>query len=74
MLDCVFELFLGDLSSHLHIIFDTQVAVGVLVASHLCIQSRSKGFGGSASAHTNQAVDFWWIYLFVGVTHKLHRV
>ena len=36
--------------------------------------SRSKGFGGSASAHTNQAVDFWWIYLFVGVIHKLQRV
>jgi hypothetical protein len=78
---------LGNLSSHLRIIFDAQVAVGVLVASpcakvalevlvasHLCIQSCSEGFGGSASAHTNQAVDFWWIYLFVGVTHKLHRV
>jgi hypothetical protein len=78
---------LGDLSSHLHIIFDAQVAVGVLVAlpcakvasevlvaSPLCIQSCSEGFGGSASVHTNQAVDFWWIYFFVGVTHKLHTV
>jgi hypothetical protein len=78
---------LEDLSSHLRIIFNAQVAVGVLVAlpcekvalevlvaSRLCIQSRSKGFGGSASAHTNQAVDFWWIHLFAGVTHKLHRV
>jgi hypothetical protein len=35
-----------------------KVASEVLVASHLCIQSRSEGFGGSASAHTNQAVDF----------------
>jgi hypothetical protein len=73
---------LGNLSSHLRIIFDTQVAVGVfvallcakvalevLVASRLCIQSRSEGFGGSASVHANQAVDFWWIYLFVGVTY-----
>jgi hypothetical protein len=51
-----------------------KVTLEVLVALHLCIQSHSKGFGGSASAHTNQAVDFWWIYLFVGVTHKLHRV
>jgi hypothetical protein len=33
--------------------------IGSLVALRLCIQSRSKGFGGSASAHTNQAVDFW---------------
>jgi hypothetical protein len=51
-----------------------KVASEVLVALRLCIQSCSKGFGGSASAHTNQAVDFWWIYLFVGVTHKLQRV
>jgi hypothetical protein len=78
---------LGDLSLHLRIIFDAQVTVGVLVASpcakvasealvalRLCIQSHSEGFGGSASVHTNQAVDVWWIYLFVGVTHKLHRV
>ena len=50
-----------------------KVAMKVLVALHLCIQSCSKGFGGSASAHTNQTVDFWWIYLFVGVTHKLQR-
>jgi hypothetical protein len=48
-----------------------KVASEVLVASRLCIQSRSEGFGGSASAHTNRTVDFWWIYLFVGVTHKL---
>ena len=48
-----------------------KVATKVLVALHLCIQSRSKRFGGSASVHTNRAVDFWWIYLFVGVTHKL---
>ena len=46
----------------------------VLVALPLCIQSCSKGFGGSVSAHTNRAVDFWWIYLFVGVTYKLQRV
>ena len=46
----------------------------VLVALHLCKQSCSEGFGGSASLHTNQAVDFWWIYLFVGVTHRLQRV
>ena len=51
-----------------------KVATKVLVALHLCIQSRSEGFGGSASAHTNQAVDFWWIHLFVGVIHKLQRV
>ena len=64
-----------------------KVASEVLVASHLCIQScsrsfggfalhiqDSKGFGGSASVHTNQVVDFWWIYLFVGVIHKLQRV
>ena len=51
-----------------------KVATKVLVALCLCIQSCSEGFGGSASAHTNQAVDFWWIYLFVGVTHKLQRV
>ena len=51
-----------------------KVATKVLVALLLCIQSRSEGFGGSASVHTNQAVDFWWIYLFVGVTHKLQRV
>ena len=51
-----------------------KVALEVLVASHLCIQSRSEGFGGSASAHTNQTVDFWWIYLFVGVIHNLQRV
>ena len=50
------------------------VAVEDMVALHLCIQSCSEGFGGSASAHTNQAVDFWWIYLFVGVTHKLQRI
>ena len=29
------------------------VAVEVLVAFCLCIQSHSEGFGGSASAHTN---------------------
>ena len=51
-----------------------KVAMKVLVALPLCIQSRSEGFGGSASVHTIQAVDFWWIYLFVGVTHKLQRV
>ena len=51
-----------------------KVTTKVLVALRLCIQSRSKGFGSSASVHTNQAVDFWWIYLFVGVTHKLQRV
>jgi hypothetical protein len=51
-----------------------KVASEVLVALCLCIQSHSEGFGGSASVHTNQAVDFWWIYLFVGVTHKLQRV
>jgi hypothetical protein len=51
-----------------------RVPLEVLVASCLCIQSHSKGFGGFAFAHTNQAVDFWWIYLFVGVTHKLQRV
>ena len=51
-----------------------KVATKVLVALHLCIQSHSKGFGGSASAHINRAVDFWWIYLFVGVTHILQRV
>ena len=45
-----------------------KVATKVLVALRLCIQSRSKGFGGSASVHTNQAVDFWC------VTHKLQRV
>ena len=50
-----------------------KVASEVLVALCLCIQSRSKGFGGSVSAHTNQTVDFWWIYLFVGVTHKLQK-
>ena len=50
------------------------VAVKVLVALHLCIQSRSEGFGGSASLQTNGTVEFWWIYLFVGVTHKLQRV
>ena len=54
------------------------VAVEVLVALH-CAKVTMKvlvalGFGGSASPHTNQAVDFWWIYLFVGVTHKLQRV
>ena len=48
-----------------------KVASEVLVASRLCIQSRSEGFGGSASAHTNHTVDFWWIYLCVGVIHKL---
>ena len=42
-----------------------KVALKALVALRLCIQSCSKGFGGSASAHTNRAVDFWWIYLFV---------
>ena len=36
-----------------------KVASEVLVALRLCIQSRSEGFGGSASAHTNQTVDFW---------------
>ena len=51
-----------------------KVTMKVLVALGLCIQCRSEGFGGSASAPTNQAVDFWWIYLFVGVTHKLQRV
>ena len=51
-----------------------KVAREVLVALCLCIQSCSEGFGGSAYAHTNQAVDFWWIYLFVGGTHKLERV
>jgi hypothetical protein len=51
-----------------------KVASEVLVALHLCIQSHSEGFGGSASVHTNQAVDFWWIYLFVGVIHESHRV
>ena len=51
-----------------------KVTMKVLVALHLCIQSCSKDFGGSASVHTNRAVDFWWIYLFVGVTHKLQRV
>ena len=51
-----------------------KVAMKVLVALHLCIQSHSEGFGGSVSVHINQAVDFWWIYLFVGVTHKLQRV
>jgi hypothetical protein len=35
-----------------------KVALEVLVASRLCIQSRSEGFGGSASAYANQAVDF----------------
>ena len=35
-----------------------KVATKVLVALHLCIQSCSEGFGGSASVHTNQAVDF----------------
>ena len=51
-----------------------KVALEVLMALRLCIQSYSEGFGGSASVHTNQAVDFWWIYLFVGVIHKLQRV
>ena len=51
-----------------------KVASEVLMASCLCIQSRSEGFGGSASVHTNQTVDFWWIYLFVGVIHNLQRV
>ena len=50
-----------------------KVASEVLVASRLCIQNRSKGFGGSVSAHTNQTVDFWWIYLYVGVIHKLQN-
>ena len=50
------------------------VAMKVLVALHLCIQSCSGGFGGSVSVHTNQTGDFLWIYLFVGVTHKLQRV
>ena len=51
-----------------------KVAMKVLVALRLCIQSRSEGFGGSVSVHINQTVDFWWIYLFVGVTHTLQRV
>ena len=49
-----------------------KVASEVLVALCLCIQSCSRSFGGFA--HTNQTVDFWWIYLFVGVIHKLQRV
>ena len=51
-----------------------KVTSEVLVASWLWIQSHSEGFGGSVSVHTNQTVDFWWIYLFVGVIHKLQRV
>ena len=51
-----------------------KVTLEVLVALRLCIQSHSRSFGGFASAHTNQAVDFWWVYLFVGVIHKLQRV
>ena len=51
-----------------------KVTMKVLVASYLCIQSCSEGFGGSASVHTNRTVDFWWIYLFVCLTHKLQRV
>ena len=51
-----------------------KVTLEVLVALCLCIQSCSKGFGGSASVHTNQTVDFWWINLFVGIIHKLQRV
>ena len=50
-----------------------KVALEVLVALCLCIQSCSEGFGGSASAHTNKTVDFWWIYLFVNVVHKEFR-
>ena len=78
-----FEIFIFAFTHQLFV----SVAVEVLVVSHcaklttkvlvalrLCIQSHSEGFGGSASVHTNRAVDFWWIYLFVGVTHKLQSV
>ena len=62
--DCVLKSFWKFIFTFMHQLF-VSVAVKVLVALHLCIQSRSEGFGGSVSAHTNRAVDFWWIYLFV---------
>ena len=47
MLDCVSSHFVS-LSLHLCISLVFQVAVGVLVALHLCIQSCSGSFGGFA--------------------------
>ena len=70
----MYQLFVSVTVEVLVALHCAKVARKVLVALRLCIQSYSEGFGGSASVHTNQAVDFWWMYLFVGVTYKLQRV